>query len=294
MKKIVIAACGIAFAFAGCKEHDTPLIFSTALSVDSTYVLATIPGADAHNALIEDFSGQSCSNCPGAHGILESLEGNGNQHVIGIVYYVYGPPQTVPILGATYDFRDSVANYLSQPIYGSIDELPSGGVDRTPVSGSILLTDGQWSGAAQAQEMITDSINLSVASSYNAGTNVATIKATVTYLYNISTQQNLSIAIVEDSMVDWQTDGIAVDSTYLFTDVFRDMVTGGSSYIGDPVLVDTATKVAGRVYWRQYSYKLRSTSPAINPAHCRVIAYLNTTGIGGDYHVIQSTQCPFE
>lgn len=299
MKNKLLAICCIALAFAGCKENDTPVDFSGAVTAgnDSTYLLpaTSIPAADAHNVLIEDFTGQSCSNCPAAHAVLEGLIATGHVNVVSL--YITNFLQTTPPNGALYDFRDSTATLLCSNIYGGVtgSGIPSGGVDRVPVSSSLLLFSGGWSGAVATQKTVVDSVNLAVTSSYNPSDSVATIIATITYLKPMSTVQNISIVVVEDTMYDKQEDDLTTDNSYLFTDVYRGMVT--SVPYGDAILNTMATKEAGRVYWRRYTYKLKpqGSHPAIDPTHCRVIAFVNADdGSTGDYHVLQSVQCKLE
>ena len=289
MKNKFIAICCVAMAFAGCKETDAPIGFVTTSSTDSTYVLPTgsIPAADAHNVLVEEFTGQSCSNCPAAHASLDGIAAPGHVNVVGL--YITNFSQTTPPSGYVYDFRDSTATLIGNGIYGGISAMPCAGIDRIPVSGSLISYSGTWSGTVTTQKALVDSVNLAVESSFSGG--VATIKATITYLKAMSTKQNLSIVVVEDSMYDKQEDGLTVDASYLFTDVYRGMVT--SAPLGDPILDTMATKEAGRVYWRKYTYtpKITTPSPAIVPVHCRVIAFVNSQGTGGDFHVLQSWEC---
>src|SRR6185437_8751341 len=113
--------------------------------------------------------------------------------------------------------------------------IPCGGIDRVPVSGALTLYSSSWTDAANQRLNTVDSVNLSVASIYNAADTTATITVLTTYTKDVSTSQNLSVAIVEDSMLDVQEDQSpsGFDNTYMFTDVFRGMVT--SAPFGDPV-----------------------------------------------------------
>ncbi len=292
MKRVLIALCCASFVWTGCTENNPSIDFGSAAHTDTTYVLpaASIPSAQPHQVLVEEFTGQKCANCPAAHTNLENIATTstniGRVNVIGL--YIYGPGQSVPPAGSIYDLRDSAATQVNTTVYNGKNDLPSGGVDRTPVAGDILLYSTGWADAVTNQLSIADSLNLDISSSYNATTNVATILAKVTYLYPVLTPQNISIAIVEDSMYDKQEFPDSVHENYLFTNVFRDMIT--SAPLGDPLGSLTA-KEAGRVYERVYSYTPKTLSPAIVPAHCRVIAWVNNNGTGGNYRVIQSKQC---
>lgn len=292
MKKSFIALCGSVLFLASCEEKAPFINFGDTVKVDTTYVLATVPATDPHNVLIEEYTGQSCSNCPAAHAQLEQLETDnpGRINVIGM--YVYGIQQSVPPAGHQYDFRDSTAWDIANTVYLGVNQLPSGGVDRVNVGGSIRLDKNIWNSNANTRKAITDSLNLAVESSYNSTTGMATVTATITYTQAVSSPHNLSIVMVEDSMVDPQEYPIfdptfpdGVDPVYLYKNVFRGMIS--SAPFGDPVLATIPAKEKGRVYRRTYTYKPKTLTPAIKPEHCRVIAFVNSTS---NTEIMQSVQ----
>ncbi len=288
MKRFLISICSAALIMTGCKEKDPVLIFIGPPAADTTY-LGTVPTViQPHNVLIEEFTGQGCSACPSAHSMLDAIESMvGNEGRINIVsMYFNGGPQTVPPKDNKYDFRNTIATNISLAIYGAISQLPSGSIDRTPSSGLLDLLPPAWSSLINSQKAMADSINLDVKSTFSGGK--ATITVTVQYAYNISTKQNLSVYILEDSLIDIQEDGIKFDTFYLFKDIFRDMVS--TPNLGDPILNSMATKPAGQVYIRRYTYT--PSSSIINVGKCRVVAFINNPGgTGSDYKVLQSVQC---
>lgn len=297
MKKLISAAVIGAAIFAGCKERNLPIDFKhlTGTGTDTTYVMTSgIPSTpDPHNVLIEEFSGQSCTYCPAAVPILEGFERSGNVNVVTLYVDVPGFTQTEPNHIALYDFRNSIATSISDAIYGSVNALPQGGVDRTPLDGQILFDRNHWSRPVGIQKAIVDPLNLKIESSFSGGT--ASIIATVTYLQPVTDKQNLSVMIVEDSMVDIQETTISAanpqgwDTTYVFTNVFRETLT--SAPFGDPFLDTMATKERGRVFVRKFTYTPKVLTPAIKPSHCRIVAFVNAPGgISGDYRIIQSVQ----
>lgn len=285
MKKVFIAICCTAILFSGCKEKGPPINFSNVVNTDTNYLVSPVPAPDPHNVLAEEFTGATCPNCPAAHDLLESLATAGRLNTIGL--YVTGLSQTKPPLGAAYDFRNAVATQISDNIYlgGPKSGIPCGGIDRVPVSGSLLLYSSSWTDAYNSRLSLVDSVNLSVSSSYSAADTIATITATITYLQQVSTPQNLSIAIVEDSMVDFQEKPTGVDSNYLFTNVFRDLVT--SAPYGDPILSTKTVKEPGRVERRIYTYKMNSAWKA---KRCRIIAFVHYSNTFVNKDVFQSVQ----
>jgi len=303
MKKALLGICCFWLILGGCREKDLPISFGAPVVAgnDSAYV-GPVPATQPHNVLVEEFTGQNCDNCPAAHALLDNIAAQpGNVGRINIVsmYFFGGGNQTFPPKGAKYDFRDSFATNISNNIYGGLSAIPTAGIDRTLYQNSLALQGSSlWPDAITNQESIIDSVNLSVSSNYNNTSGLATIKVTVTYTQPVATSQNISVYIVEDSIIDFQTiPGLMVpvtDSSYLFLDIFRAMVS--TPLTGDPILENMAVKPAGQVYWRKYTFNpattLSGATKIINPAHCQVIAFVNNTGTGGDYRVLQSVQCP--
>ncbi len=309
MKKLLSALlCGSAIVYissTGCKEIGPAVNLSPAASVGMVDSVSTLSSAqiaaltaDPHSVLVEEFTGQSCSNCAPAHTSLDNQVATNPSHINVICLFPYSIPQALPPTGAVHDFRDSASQNIANYVSGNgVGALPSAYIDRVPTSGNVEVDgSGPWSGLINGLLPATDSVNLALQSSYNSTTGLATIIATVTYASPVSTKQNLSVVVVEDTMYDIQevpvttTDPTGFENTYLYTCVFRDMVSTAPS--GDPVLDTVATKVKGRVLKRTYTYKLKTTTPAINPAHCRVIAYINSTN-GADKHILQSAQTKF-
>jgi len=285
----------LGYVFSGCKEIGPPINLSSSGGVslgDTVYTVTPVPAMQPHNMLIEDFTGQSCTNCPPAHGLLEGYQATYPGRINVTCLYIYNFPQADPLNTSRYDFRDSAATTIGNIIYGGINQEPVAGIDRDPldsalVGPTVLLTSsGQWSSLIPAQLNVFDSVNLTVSSSYNSTTDSAVITLTVTYTQTVTSAQNISVAIVEDSMVDIQDDFPTVDTNYVFTDVLREYVTYVPS--GDPILATMATKVPGTTLVRKYKAGLKSSWV---PAHCRIIAYVNSAI--APYSVWQSAECAF-
>ncbi len=295
MKNILFAFCGVALLFTGCKEHDIPIDFSIKAISDSTGVSSSVPAPAPHQVLVEEFTGESCPNCPSAHSDLDKVStiGAGNGLVNVISMYTAGSPQSIPPSGAVYDLRDDVATAVLSGIFGNVGGLPAASIDRVSSGGSVVqVGSSSWDGVISSELAIASPVNISVTSAYNAANGTASITAIVTYTQPQTTTQNLSVVIVEDSISDLQ-EFPSVVQNYTFMDVFRGMATKVPA--GD-VLQATAgndTKEAGRFFQKVYAYKLPAKTPAIVPAHCRVIAFVNSTN-GSDKHILQSAQCPLK
>ena len=295
MKKTAIGLLVSAIVFSGCKEDHNLVTLHDSVSTDTTYVLTSVPAANPHNVLIEDFTGVTCSNCPAAHDdILVPLEnGNPAGRVNVMEMFVNDFSQTSPNPGELYGgFRDSVATSIETNVYNALFFMPIAGIDRMPGGADCYgLNNAQipktdWNVTATAQLAMSDSLNVLVTSTFDSASRIATVVAKVTYLDTTVSLQNLSIAVVEDSFTDLQEFPTNV-AEYNYNGVFRDLIT--SVPFGDPLMPALSPKEAGRVIQKVYHYNLRSAWKA---KHCRVIAFVHGSGSASGQRVYQSWQAP--
>ena len=287
MKKIFFVICSGALFLSACKEVPPVINFGVSTAVDTTYVGAVPTSVDPHNVLAEEFTGEGCSNCPAGHAFMLQAETANPGRVVAVsLFQQDGSPLTTPPNGAAYNFTSDTALAIgNSAIYNNVSQLPGAGIDRVPYGGSTQVGDAQWAAAITARLSVVDSFNLAVSSTYGTDS-VATITIQITYTQQVSAPQNLSVYIVEDSITDFQDEPLGkVDSTYLYNDVFRCMLT--SVPFGDPILDTIATKVPGRFFQRVFHVKLPARIPAIVPAHCRVIAFVNPPAGAASYQVQQ-------
>ncbi len=297
MKKTALSLGLLAIVFTGCKEDHSLVSLHDVVSIDTTYVLpaSAVPEADPHNVLIEDFTGVTCSNCPGAHDeVLIPLEAaNAHGRVNIMEMFVTDFSQTSPNPGQLYDgFRDSVATKIEANVFSALMFMPIAGIDRMPGGAGCYgqnntqIPRANWNLMANTQLAMTDSLNLLVTSTYDSTSRNATIVVKITYLQPTATLQNLSIAVVEDSFVDLQEfpDSIA---NYNYNGVFRDLVT--TVPYGEQILPAVSPKERGRVVQKMYTYHLNA---AWKPKHCRVIGFVHRNGASAGQYVYQSWQAP--
>lgn len=291
MKKVLLAVGISAMGILSCKEK-APLIQLTAAppKVDSTYILSSVPAAEPHNILIENFTGATCSNCPAAHDILLALDSQYVGRINIVSMHVLDFPQTRPPEHAKYDFRTQLATDVEASVYQSLLAMPVAGIDRLPVGQTADQRPYQiyrnvWNSVVSDRLNIVDSINMALTSSFDAGTNKATINVKVTFLQPVKAAQNLSIAVVEDGFIDVQEFPTGFDDAYHFDDIFRGMVTSGA--LGDTVLPSIAVKEPGRVYDVTYTYDVNKNW---NPANCRFVAFVHGSSSVAGAIVYQSKQ----
>ena len=293
MKQIVLLLLAGSIFMFSCKEKSAPIdLLPAPDKIDTTYLLSSLPKTDAHQVLIENFTGATCSNCPGAHEIIHSIDSQYAGKINVLNLFVTDFSQTLPPIGAVYDFRSAQATSIETSVFGQLPGMPIASIDRSPtglITNPLFSHPGSWPSIVASRVGSNDNLNLAVSSTYSASTGKASIHVKVTYLQPVSFKQNLSIAIVEDSFIDKQEyfDGVGTGTypAYHFNDVFREMVT--SVPFGDKILDTLTLKEPKRVYEVTYFYKVPTTYHVPN---CRVIAFVTTDANAGGATVFQSAQ----
>lgn len=247
----------------------------------TTYIESPVQHPQPKNALIEEFTGVSCPNCPAAHVILDNLISTTSNRSIGVTYHVGGAlfPQDDPPPGTSQNMTSTdaqtIVNYFGGPGYG-----PSGSVDRIvhqnvgPFSAtSIWDVPQDWSGYVNTELADSTPVNMYLSAIYNTSgtTRQISIAVGLHYTTTQTDTDKLSIFLTEDSIVTAQLLANNADDTfYVHNHIMRAAVTNA---LGDPIVVPSF--VAGRVDSLTYTYTIPPASAVWNPAHMNVVAFVH-------------------
>lgn len=279
MKKIALiaAATGI-FLFQSCSEV-APKINGIntedgAATAGDTAYTTTVETPQAKKVLAEEFTGVSCPPCPGAAKLMRSIREQLNGDLVVVAYHILNYPQSSPVekngeLLSKYDFRTQDATDVGASIYGGIGALPSGGFDRSPLNNTILLNQGNWSNVAQKRLGEEAPVNIHITPTYDQTTREATIRVKLAYTQAVTIKENLTVAIVEDSIIDAQKDGLDIVKEYLHEHVLRDIITPTIG-IAIPPMVEP--KEPGRVFETSFKVTINEDWHA---EHCHIVAFVN-------------------
>jgi hypothetical protein len=285
MRKLITPLTVLLLAsLSACTEKGPYIIFGASLSRDTTY-LATTETPQNHNVLIEEFTGASCPNCPQGHAIIENITSANPGRINSMALHLKGFPQAAPVNGGTYDFRTDAATYIGAHIYPGVNAEPMAGIDRVIYTTGMLEDRANWPTDASTRLSVPNKVNLYVTSNFKSSDTTASIQVKIAYTQALIDTENVTIAIVEDTLYDKQEDGLNTDNNYLFNNILRATITAAA---GDPVKAPTSGKEAGRVVISNYN-NVKITN-IVNPKHCRVIAFVAKTG--SSQEVLQSVQTP--
>jgi hypothetical protein len=270
MRKLCALLLVGATAFSACTEKGPAIDFGKSPVASDTDYLAKVEAADERVVLVEEFTGASCSPCPTARQLLNAVVAQHPDHIIPVEIHLKDFPQSKPKSGAKYDFRTQDGTEISRVFYGLVNSMPTAGVNRLPYNGNILLSPTAWATAINAQLTIQPQANVRVTSAYDESAKTATIKVTVAYLQAVAKDQFLTVAVLENDLIDKQDmpDGTTKDD-YKFEHTLRDIIT---DHQGDRFLADMASKEPGRVYERTFIYQIDGSW---NPDHCEVVAFVH-------------------
>lgn len=181
--------------------------------------------AVAKAVLIEDFTGQRCTNCPNASEEIEKLAGQyGDSLVIGVGIHSgnFGFAGNDRLVGFMTDTGNEYYNYWG------IQAQPMGVVNRLPEQmngGSNYLT---WGTAVWNETNKKASLALLLLNSYDEATRQLTVNTSAIGCTAMGTTTGkLQLWLTEDSIVALQTmpDG-SYNYNYMHQHVFRDAVNG--------------------------------------------------------------------
>ena len=194
-----------ALAFTACNDIDE----------DDRYIYVEPPQTDKV-VLIEDFTGQMCSNCPVATGYIEQMqEDYGADRIIAVGVHSGQLAKGMPL------YTETGQHYFDQ--WGIIGQ-PAGVIDRrTKVEGVNSITP--WNTAVNNALSENAPLRLSAATAYDAATRTVSINVTAEGVLDVSGY--LQLWLVEDNVVAMQMlPDRTVNPQYNHMHVFRTAVNG--------------------------------------------------------------------
>lgn len=279
MKKIILLA-GIGFAgfFFNACDYVNNVADTQQLTLGTRKVL------------IEDYTGHKCGNCPAAADELHRIDSIYGERIIPIAVHAGGFAATNPIYPT--DFRTPEGDVYDNTFGISTAGNPNGLVSRKGFGGDFISGWTTWE--AKAVPLIAQAayFRIKIKNTYNPGTKQVTTAITVGADRNVSGKFNLSVLIVEDSIVAEQLDyrlpsGQQTKTDYLFMHVLRGSVnsTWGEQIVnGGWSTTDSLIK----------TYPNFQIGTNMIPEHCKIIAFVynadNTSP--AYYEVMQVEQAP--
>ena len=262
---IVAVACEVI-------NPDNTIIFDSETIIPPKDTTATDPTTPSNirTALLVDFSGWKCVNCPdAAEHAHELLSIYGQQLVV-----LEAHPAANKLTASNkpeYDYTCPAADSLYKTMGGNITTpLPIGSVNmKAKEGGTFLMNVGEWAGAVQSAVKQYHSADIHL--------RIGEQDSIICNIYNWSAQTlacNLYVWLTEDSIVSAQYFPDSLSTNYMRNHLLRDAI---SSPNGDPLTLPAEENVT-----RTFLYTLPDK---VVPENCHIVAALYANG-----EIIQAAQ----
>ena len=227
--------------------------------VVSSWHVAT--GPQQRHALLEDFTGIYCGNCPDGHAIVERLLQAQPEYVHAIS--IHSGHYAEPTSAAMPDFRTAAGDSISD--YFGANAYPTGMINRCEQDGTGVVTGrGVWSDWTRRELQHTAGVNLWMQSRYEAATRTLSVDVEG-YVLEPDTL-SLAVALTQSHIMAFQN-GAVNSGNYDHQHVLRDYLT--------PVWGEPLGRVeAGSYFSRHYDYVVPDSyaNTAAVPEYMELIA----------------------
>lgn len=267
MKRLSLAAIIVisaALSFFSCDKVEEDRYQVSTIEDVSVEFPAVDKGSVYRKVLLDEFTGQLCTNCPAGHAILEELHGRyGDTLVIMGIHY----GQLARPFGSTftYDFRTEAGNTIGD--YFNIDGIPAAVVNREYKSGGWLRDSWQTVVANTDRSVVYAALQL--INQFNASKNEIKANVKVTMLKDYPNPLQLALYVIEDGVVKPQKDGTVTIDEYTHNHVFRASFTGNA--FGDYLNGGAALENGGEYL---YASTMSLNDKDWNADNCSVVAVL--------------------
>jgi len=271
-KLLLFSTLAFTTGMMACKEKGPAINFGESNSLKDTTYTKTPDAPVARKVLVEEFTGAKCTNCPDARVQLKTIADANPGQVIIMELHPADHPLGHPIEGLSkYNFNVQDVSDVFKTIFRGYFPLgiPSAGIDRTLDGSDIIIKRASWSGMIGARVAQTSPVKLTLTNTYDAAKATGIIKVNASYTKAVTSKNFISIAIIEDDIVDAQEFLDHVDTFYTFEHVMRKMYTPAG---GTEILTGITTKEPGRVYEGSFKY---TVDAAWKPEHCRIVVWVH-------------------
>lgn len=189
-----------------------------------------LPAVEAQRVvLLEEFTGQICSNCPSAHETIRDLLAQHGGNLISVS--IHGGPQawSADVYGPELGLANSeTEKYFEE---NGRPSLPQGKVNRT----TGLTTMDKWAASILSELAKPSSLDMSLEATFNADSTAVEIETVLDPHDNINGY--LQLWVVESGIVAYQLDDVRGNVwDYVHDHVLRAVVNG---HDGEPVSLTT-------------------------------------------------------
>lgn len=248
-------------------------------------LLCSLPGAAWNvttmptnkRALIEEFTGIHCQNCPDGHRMAARIKALHPEEVFIVAIHAGAFAAPYP---SQPDYRTDLGEFLNEHFV--VTGYPSGAVSRVPgTEDAIILNRSAWSPSARNAIKGISPVNLWAESSYNADSRTLTVDVEG-YVTGEIKDLRLNAWMLQNEVVGPQTGG-QLGNEYHHRHMLRARINDGD--LGEQI----ADAASGSYFKRSYSYTIPDAirEVVVDPANIELLIFA-TEGDGEVYTVVES------
>lgn len=245
------------------------LLVMGAVSIQAQTLAPTTPLNK--NAIVEEFTGVRCPNCPPGHVIVANMQAANPGRVFVVGYHPTNSSYTTPRNSSDPDFRRAYLDAFYQSSYVGSRYMPGAMINRKTYAGERMVSRNSWDSYAQGVMGEASPLNVGLASSYNSSTGMLTVDVEAYFTADVTDQLALFVHIMEDGLIADQSNG---SPNYVHKHVFREALTG---QWGDDI---TTTTNQGDLFSTQLTFDESTATDAINMDNAEVIAFIYNSTSG--------------
>jgi len=282
--KSIIIAFAAAAVLTSCDKLEAPYVISNEPVDTSACPVPEFPVVNAHykRALLEDYTGHTCVNCPRAAVTARDLKEHYQDSLVIIAVHAgfYAKPSSNDPVWS-YDFRTPAGTEWDGFFKVGAIGNPNGMVSRKGYpDNQQVLSPSAWANAVKNTVAESPLMDLQLITEYNVAEDKLCIHAKTTFMQTISGRSlNISVIITEDSIVKAQKNNdAAVGSTPNILDYVHMHVMRGAvnSTWGTPVLLKENTSSAPVINTFRSAFTGFNLN-TMDPKNCRVVAFIYDT-----------------
>ncbi len=240
-------------------------------------------------AMVEDYTGHKCGNCPAAAQKLFSLESTYPNKIIPIAIHVGYFANT----SATYptDFKTTEGTTYDGLFGNSAAGLPNGLINRVGFgTGSFIKQWSSWGTEVASIIAIPAKFQIKIKYKYNTGSLLLNTSITVKSLTNNTGTYKFVVLLTEDSIIAEQLDyslpnGSQQNLNYQFNHVLRGTLNSafGDTIFTTGALLNTSKTKTMNVFQINSNFK---------PSKCHVVTYIYDADVASPtyYEVLQAEE----
>lgn len=282
---ILIFSSFLALLAISCDEIDQPYLRDGNIIDTSACPAPDFPALSApvQKVLLEDFTGHTCVNCPGAAVLAHNLQLQNPDRIIVMAIHAgwFANPGSDPY---TMDFRCEDGEALDQFFGVSAQGNPNGMINRRGYDQTHIQGPDSWTSRISQALNVSPLVTLQLITDYDSLERKLCIHSRTSFLSNLDLGLNIAAFIMEDNIIAPQKNNDPLVGTtpdileYNHKHVLRDGITGTW---GRPLASSDTTTVSGHQITKSFPYTMPVEWVTEN---CKVVVFVYRTDT---YEIIQ-------